>query len=94
MKQQIAKFSPHQNAKVLAVLMAIGSLVFVLPFMLFAGMMTPEGMGPPMFMLVLFPLFYLVFGYLMVAVGCAIYNAMFRYIGGIEFEAGEPRNDA
>lgn len=94
MKQQIARFSPHQNAKVFAVLMALGSLVFVLPFMLFAGMMTPQGMGPPMFILVLFPLFYLVFGYLMVAIGCAIYNAMFRHIGGIEFESEAPRTDA
>lgn len=27
MKQQIARFSPHQNGKVFAVLMAVGSLV-------------------------------------------------------------------
>lgn len=94
MKQQIARFSPHQNAKVFAVLMALGSLVFVVPFMLFAGMMTPEGMGPPMFMFVLFPVVYLVFGYVMVAIGCAIYNYMVPYIGGIEYESQAPGNDA
>lgn len=94
MKQQILRFSPHQNAKVFAVLMALGSLVFVVPFMLFAGMMTPEGMGPPMFVFVLFPVFYLVFGYVMVAVGCVIYNFMVRYIGGIEFESQDPKADA
>ncbi len=94
MKQEITRFSPHQNAKVLAVLMAIGSLVFVVPLMLFAGLMTPHGMGPSVFMLVLFPVFYLVLGYVMVAVGCAIYNALVRYTGGLEFESGEPRADA
>ena len=33
------------------------------------------------------PFIYLVFGHLSVAIGCLIYNFMFRYIGGIEFEA-------
>jgi hypothetical protein len=33
------------------------------------------------------PLFYLVLGYIMVAVACWIYNRMFRFVGGIEFEA-------
>ncbi len=31
------------------------------------------------------PLFYLVFGYIMVAVGCSFYNLMVPYVGGIEF---------
>ncbi len=94
MKQVITRFSPHQNAKVMAVLMAVGSLVFVVPLMLFAGMMTPHGMAPSMVMLVLFPVFYLVVGYLMVAVGCAIYNTLVRYTGGLEFESGNPPSDA
>ncbi len=94
MKQQIARFSPHQNAKVFAVLMAIGSLVFILPFMVFAGMMAPAGMGAPMFVLVLFPILYLVVGYVTVAIGCAIYNYMYQHIGGIEYEARNPAADA
>ncbi len=90
MKRQIERFSPHQNGKVFAVLMALSSLVFVVPFMLIASLAGPRGMGPPMFMFVLFPLIYLVLGYVFVAIGCAIYNVMYKYIGGIEFEARDP----
>lgn len=92
MKTQIQRFSPHQNGKVFAVLMAVSSLVFVVPFMLIASATAPQGSGAmPLFMVVLFPLFYLVFGYVMVAIGCWLYNVMFKYIGGIEYES---RSDA
>ncbi|HVB48261.1 MAG TPA: hypothetical protein VNF69_07710 [Burkholderiales bacterium] len=33
------------------------------------------------------PVIYLVLGYVMVAIGCLIYNFMFKYIGGIEFDS-------
>ncbi len=90
MVKQIERFSPHQNAKVMAILMAIGSLVFLLPFMLFASMAAPRGAGFSMSMMLLLPVFYLVIGYLGVAAGCWLYNTMFRYIGGIEYEDGAP----
>lgn len=86
MKQQIERFSPHQNAKVFAVLMAAGSLVFLVPFFLFAALAAPAD-GPPAWVFLLFPFIYLVLGYLMVVVACAVYNFMFRYIGGIEYTA-------
>jgi len=35
------------------------------------------------------PFIYLIFGYISVAIGCALYNVMFKYIGGFEFEARE-----
>ena len=87
MKQQVARFSPHQNGKVFAVLMAVTSLVFVLPMMLFASITAPPGTAPPTAFFVLSPVFYLVIGYVMVAIGCWVYNYMFKFIGGIEFEA-------
>ena len=93
MKQQVARFSPHQNGKVFAVLMALSSLVFMVPFGLFAMVSAPEGAKGPIFMFLLMPLFYLVFGYVSVAIGCAVYNFMFKYIGGIEFES-KAENDA
>ena len=90
MKTQIKRFSPHQNAKVFAVLMALSSLVFVVPFVLMSMFMAPDGStGMPFFMVVLFPVFYLVLGYLMVVVGCWLYNVMYKYIGGIEFERSD-----
>lgn len=87
MKQQIARFSPHQNGKVFAVLMALGALVFVVPFTLIAFVTAPAGAKPPLLLFLAMPIMYLVIGYISVAAGCAIYNALFKFIGGIEFEA-------
>jgi hypothetical protein len=67
--------------------MAIGSLVFVVPIMFMASLASPAESNPPMLLVLLFPVFYLVFGYLSVVVGCWLYNVMFKYIGGIEYEA-------
>ena len=93
MIKQIERFSPHQNAKVMAILMAIGSLIFLLPFMLLASLAAPRGARMPMALMLLLPVFYLVIGYLGVAAGCWIYNAMFRYVGGIEFDDGAPADE-
>lgn len=93
MKHRISRFEPHQNAKVVAVLMAVGSLIFVVPLFLFALLFAPSELRSSdgsAFMFVLVPLFYLVVGYLMVLVACALYNFLFRYVGGIEFEASDP----
>ncbi len=87
MKQQVERLSPHQNAKVFAVLMAVSSLIFLIPLFLFMFASAPEQARPPVTFLLLAPLMYLVMGYVMVVVGCAIYNFMFKYIGGIEFES-------
>jgi hypothetical protein len=44
-------------------------------------------------MFLLGPVFYLVFTYVSVVVACWLYNLMYRYIGGIEYEqATEPAN--
>lgn len=89
MKQQISRLSPHQNGKVFGVLMALGALVFLVPIMLLMTWFTPAGSeaSPPVLMFFMMPVFYLVFGYLSVAIGCALYNAMYKYLGGIEYEA-------
>lgn len=88
MKKQVARFSPHQNGKVFAVLMALSSCLFIIPMTILMALMPPpaNGVKPPVIVFLLFPLLYLVFGYLSVAVGCWFYNFMFRYIGGVEFE--------
>ncbi|MDE2092342.1 MAG: hypothetical protein KGL99_12025 [Burkholderiales bacterium] len=86
MKQQVVRFSPHQNGKVFAVLTAVGSLVVLVPMVLLFSVLSPSSARPPFVMLLTMPLMYLVFGYLMVAIGCALYNFMFRYVGGFEFQ--------
>ena len=93
MKQQVARFSPHQNGKVFGVLSALGSLVFLVPFYFVFLVSAPAGArgSPPAIMFLLAPIFYLVFGYLSVAIGCLFYNFMFRFLGGIEYEAQDER---
>ena len=91
MKRQIKRLSPHQNAKVFGVLTALGSLVFFVPMALMFSStpMGGAGQGPMGLMLVLFPLIYLVMGYISVAVGCLIYNFAFGFLGGFEYETDE-----
>ncbi|MFN4119500.1 hypothetical protein [Acidovorax sp.] len=87
MKLQIERLSPHQNAKVFGVLMALGSLVFLVPFFLFALLLAPAEQAPPVWMVLIFPVIYLVVGYLSMVAGCALYNVMFKYVGGFEYIA-------
>jgi len=98
MKMQISRLSPHQNAKVFAVLMAFGSLVFVVPMALLTAFVAPgvDAHGNPVEPLssaffLAFPIIYLIVGYLMTVVGCTLYNVMFKYLGGIEYEARDER---
>ena len=86
MKQQIARFSPHQNGKVFAVLMAVSALVFLVQFMLLALATAPAQARPPLLFFLGLPVLYLVVGYVMVVIGCAVYNFLYQHIGGIEFE--------
>ena len=97
MKIQISRMSPHQNAKVFGLLMALSSLLFILPMMVFFSFM-PAGVDshgnavtPPTFLLLFFPIAYFVVGYIMVVVGCMFYNFAFKYIGGFEYESVEQK---
>lgn len=93
MKIQISRFSPHQNAKVFAVLMAIISLLFAAPMFIAFSFMPPgvDARGNPIappspFFALLFPFLYLIMSYIMVALGCWLYNVMAKYVGGFEYE--------
>jgi uncharacterized membrane protein len=85
--------SPHQNAKVFGLLMALSSLILILPMMVIFSFM-PAGIDshgnavtPPTFLLLFFPIVYFVVGYIMVVVGCIFYNFAYKFIGGFEYEA-------
>ena len=92
MKTQIKRLSPHQNGKVFGVMMALGSLIFVLPMAaIVAFFPTPtnaagQSLMPAAWIYLCVPIIYLIMGYLMTAAGCFFYNVAYRYIGGIEFE--------
>jgi hypothetical protein len=88
MKIRIQNFPIHQNAKVLAVLMAVSSLAFVLPAMLVFGAVGPKELdGPGPWILLSVPVIYLVGMYAVVAVGCWVYNHLRPLTGGFEFDA-------
>ncbi len=90
MKQQVARFSPHQNGKVMAVMMALISVIFLLPFMLIGSLFGLGAGRGSLWMLIALPIFYLVFTYVTFAIGCAIYNALVPFIGGFEYEPVTP----
>lgn len=92
MKKQISRLSPHQNGKVFGALMAVSSLFLVIPMALMMAAMGPqvdhngnEVVFPIGFVFVM-PIIYAVFGYLFSVIGCVVYNLLFKYIGGFEFE--------
>lgn len=91
MKVQIKNFSTHQTAKVFAILMAVTSLLFMIPFMLISMFAngTAEHLGVFSLMFIMMPLLQGIFGYLMVRLGMWIYNKITPRIGGIEFEFEE-----
>lgn len=87
MKQQIAVLSPHQNGKVVGALMAATSLVLAIPFVLFALLLAPQRSAPSAYYAILLPIVYLVMGYFIVSLVCCLYNYLYRFIGGVEFES-------
>lgn len=104
MKVQIRRLSPHQNGKVIALLMVVVSLpLFVIMGVTvwLAGPQLDQQGGPlafPLSMFIILPFFYLIFAYLTVALVCVIYNLLFRVVGGFELElddqACESENEA
>ena len=95
MRTQIVRLSPHQNAKVLSIYAALFSLFFVIVMAVVFTVVRP--MDPhgdlvpfPLYLFILLPVVYFVFGYILVAAACALYNLGFRFIGGFEFEARAP----
>ena len=92
MKKIVTRLSPHQNGKVFAVLMAATSLLFCVPFSLIMFFVVPDvdeqgnliNFRP--FVFLVFPIVYLVFGYFSIVMGSAVYNFLYRHIGGFEFE--------
>ncbi len=87
MPKRIVRVSPMQAGKVLAIFYAILSLPFAL-IMSVSSALKGKG-GFPLIVAVIFPLLYLVFGFLLTAFSAWLYNHVAKWTGGIEFETAE-----
>ena len=88
MSTRIRRFGVAQTAKILGVLYAFMGLLFI-PIFLYFNSFSPEGAFSPLF-LASIPILYGLFGMVMTAIGCALYNLVAGWVGGIEVHLDEP----
>lgn len=81
MIQEVMKLSVHQTSKVVALFNFVMSALIYIPVGIYA--IFALGMVEAL-MSFLFPFIYLVVSYLLVALGCWVYNLIASSFGGIE----------
>ncbi|HMH56380.1 MAG TPA: hypothetical protein VK535_08965 [Gemmatimonadales bacterium] len=83
--QRLSRFGIAQTAKVLGVLYGLVGLVFI-PFFILSMQFAPNkgGIGPGFALAI--PVLYGLAGFIFTAIGCALYNLVAKYLGGIEVE--------
>jgi subtilase family serine protease len=92
MKTQISRLSPHQNGKVFGILMAVTTLAVGVPIFTLMFFMNPSvaeksrASNVVLFAPCIVAIVYLILGYVTGLIGSAIYNILYKYIGGFEFE--------
>lgn len=91
MKKQITNISPVQTGKVFAVLYFLMSLPFLAIMFIIAS--ASHNPGPGIGMLILFPIFYLIFGFIFTAFAAWIYNLVASWVGGIEYTSTTVEGD-
>ncbi len=90
--KRVKRFGVFQTAKVAAIIYFVLSAIFLIPFGLMLPLFTrvlPEEYGFNGFFLLFLPFFYAFFGFVSVAIACAIYNLIAGWTGGIEVEIEE-----
>jgi hypothetical protein len=88
MRKRITRVAPFQLGKVFAVLYAIFSVPIAL-IMGIAASFAPQGQSMSLAMIVALPLFYVIFGFLGMALAAWLYNVVARWTGGIEYVTQE-----
>ncbi len=83
MKKQIIRVSPIQTAKVTAVMYLLLSIPMV-GIMALSFSLTPTP-APGVGFLILFPILYLIFGFIFTVVAAWIYNLAAGWVGGVEY---------
>ncbi len=96
MRKRITYISPHKTAITLSLVLALSSLLFVVPMLVFSSFIpatdhqgNPINTGFPIFMFIAMPVFYLIFGYLFTALSAWIYNHVAKLTGGIIIDMSE-----
>jgi hypothetical protein len=89
MRHQIRRFGIAQTAKVLGALYGLAGLLLV-PIFLVVGRYAPNESGLGMGFAIAIPIMYAVIGFIVTAIGCAIYNLVAGWVGGIELELDTP----
>lgn len=91
MKTKISRISPHATALTSAAVLALLSIICVVPMSLF--MMISIGNNPaipegtfPLTMFLLLPVLYFIAGYIFTGLAALIYNQVVKLTGGIEVE--------
>lgn len=85
MKKQIIRVSPVQTAKVFAILYFLMSLPMVAFMALTLSFAPAPRPGPGLGFLIMFPILYLVFGFIFTAIGAWVYNLVAGWVGGVEY---------
>ena len=88
MRKRIVRVAPVQLGKVAAVFYGLFSIPLVL-IMVVVNAMSPQGSGMAMGFMILLPVFYVVFGFIVMAIGAWLYNLIVKWTGGIEYETQE-----
>ena len=93
MKKAITKLSIHRTALTFALVMALTSLLFLIPMSFtFMNMpaVGPDGapvkMAMPIGFMIAMPFLYFILTYIMTAIGSWVYNQAAKFTGGIQFE--------
>lgn len=88
--RRIKKFGIYQTAKVSALIYFFLGLVIVVPlFLILSAVGSATDSEIPFFggaMVFIIPFFYAAIGFVFTAIGCAIYNLIAGWTGGIEVE--------
>lgn len=83
MKKQILNISAFQTAKLFAVLYFLMSLPLIA--LMAVALSFSHTPGPSLFVLIIFPFMYLIFGFIFTVIASWIYNLAASWVGGIEY---------
>jgi hypothetical protein len=89
--QRIQRFGVAQTAKFFGVLYALVGLVVLLPVLTIVSMVGADAgqlAGISKGVLILIPILNGICGFIVIAIGCFLYNLVAGWVGGIEIEIG------